>query len=223
MEDGDGSGHEPTTSTSGARRLQRNVGPTDDPTSSPEAVEAPKRLDSTAAKRAPRDIRVHTPKPKLEVPSTTQLGVSGPRMVVRGFFGRCPVCGSGRLFKRWVTMVDRCPECSFLFERLEGHWIGAIAVNTIAVIGLMMLLMLGTMVFTYPDLIPWQLIPVLILVGAAGPFVFYPASKTIWTAVDIMMRPLKWGEVDPRYVVVDPLRDNGDDSIWVNRSNGSPA
>lgn len=116
-------------------------------------------------------------------------------------------------------MTDRCHECSFRFERLEGHWIGAIAVNTIAVIGLMMLLMVGTMIFTYPDLIPLQLVPVLIIVGALGPFVFYPASKTIWTAVDIMMRPLKWGEVDPRYVVVDPLRDESDDSVWVNQSN----
>lgn len=140
-------------------------------------------------------------------------------MVVRGFTAHCPVCGSGKLFKRWVTMTDRCHECSFRFERLEGHWIGAIAVNTIAVIGLMMLLMVGTMIFTYPDLIPLQLVPVLIIVGALGPFVFYPASKTIWTAVDIMMRPLKWGEVDPRYVVVDPLRDESDDSVWVNQSN----
>lgn len=140
-------------------------------------------------------------------------------MVRRGLVARCPVCGSGHLFERWVTMTDRCPECSFHFERLEGHWIGAIAVNTIAVIGLMMLLMLGTMIVTYPDLIPIQLVPILILVGALGPFVFYPASKTIWTAVDILMRPLKWGEVDPRYVVVDPLRDDGDDSVWMNRSN----
>lgn len=157
-------------------------------------------------------------KPKPEVPSTTQLGVSGTRMVVRGFVGRCPVCGSRHLFQHWVTMTDRCHECSFRFERLEGHWIGAIAVNTIAVIGLMMVLIVGTMIVTYPELIPLQLIPVLIFVGIVGPFVFYPASKTIWTAIDILMRPLKWGEVDPRYVLVDPLRDDSDDNDWVNRS-----
>lgn len=139
-------------------------------------------------------------------------------MVTRGFFIRCPVCGSRHLFKRWVTMVDRCPECSFLFERLEGHWIGAIAINTVAVIGLMLVLLVGTMIFTYPELVPLQLVPVLVIVGALGPIVFYPASKTLWTAVDLLMRPLKKGEVDPRYVVVDPERDTGKSSTWRNES-----
>lgn len=115
-------------------------------------------------------------------------------------------------------MVDRCPECSFLFERLEGHWIGAIAINTVAVIGLMLVLLVGTMIFTYPELVPLQLIPVLVVVGAIGPIVFYPASKTLWTAVDLLMRPLKKGEVDPRYVVVDPERDTGKSSTWRNES-----
>lgn len=115
-------------------------------------------------------------------------------------------------------MVDRCPECSFMFERLEGHWIGAIAINTVAVIGLMLAMIVGTMIITYPDLLPLQLIPALLVVGALGPFVFYPASKTIWTAVDIWMRPLKHGEVDPRYVVVDPPRDASDNSVWRNQS-----
>lgn len=139
-------------------------------------------------------------------------------MVTRGVFGHCPVCGSGHLFSRWVTMVDRCPECSFLFERLEGHWIGAIAVNTIAVIGLMLVLLVGTMIFTYPDLVPLQLVPVLVVVGAVCPILFYPVSKTLWTAIDILMRPLKKGEVDPRYVKVDPLRDSGVKDNWRNTS-----
>ncbi len=161
--------------------------------------------------------RRRTPPP--EVPTTIQIGVSPAKMMTRGLFGRCPVCGSRHLFRRWVTMTERCPECSFLFERLEGHWIGAIAINTVAVIGLMLILIVGTMIATYPELIPLQLIPILVIVGAAGPFVFYPASKTLWTAVDLLMRPLKWGEVDPRYVVVDPQRDASDKSEWRNTSS----
>lgn len=187
----------------------------------PESA-TPIRSTSASPKKA-HDPRVHRPKPKVEVATTTQLGLSPTRMVTRGAFGRCPVCGSGNLFRNWVTMVDRCPECSFLFERLEGHWIGAIAINTIAVIGTMMLLIVGTMIITYPELIPIQLVPVLIVVGIVGPFLFYPFSKTLWTAVDLLMRPLKWGEVDPRYVVVDPPRDSSDDSVWVNRSNVDPS
>lgn len=146
--------------------------------------------------------------PPPEVPTKTQLGITPKRMMARGLFGRCPVCGSGKLFKRWVVMVDRCPRCSFLFERLEGHWIGAIAVNTVAVIGLMLIVLVTTLIITYPEMVPLAIIWVQLFIGGVGTFVFYPASKTLWTAVDILMRPLKFGEVDPRFVVVDPLRDD---------------
>lgn len=146
--------------------------------------------------------------PPPEVPTSVQLGITPTRMVLRGFFGRCPVCGSRHLFKRWVIMVDRCPTCSFLFERLEGHFIGAIAVNTIAVIGLMLIVLVTTLIITYPEQVPLGIIPIQLVIGSVGTFVFYPASKTLWTAIDILMRPLKFGEVDPRFVEVDPLRDN---------------
>ncbi len=130
------------------------------------------------------------------------------RLLVRGLFGRCPVCGSNQLFRRWVVMVDRCPTCSFLFERLEGHWIGAIAVNTVAVIGLMLIVLVTSLIITYPDPVPIGIIAIQLFIGGVGTFVFYPASKTLWTAIDVLMRPLKFGEVDPRFVEVDPLRDD---------------
>ncbi|HTN99423.1 MAG TPA: DUF983 domain-containing protein [Microthrixaceae bacterium] len=146
--------------------------------------------------------------PPPEVPTTVQLGISPTRMMTRGLFGRCPVCGSRHLFKRWVTMVERCPSCSFNFERLEGHWIGAIAVNTIAVIGLMLIVLVVSLIASYPEQIPLGVIVIQLIIGGLGTFVFYPASKTLWTAVDVLMRPLKFGEVDPRFVVVDPGRDD---------------
>lgn len=152
--------------------------------------------------------RHHRRLPPPEVPTKTQLGITPKRMMTRGLFGKCPVCGSGHLFHRWVIMVDRCPSCSFLFERLEGHWIGAIAVNTVAVIGLMLLVLVTTLIITYPEQVPVGIIAIQLVIGGLGTFVFYPASKTLWTAIDILMRPLKFGEVDPRFVIVDPLRDN---------------
>jgi hypothetical protein len=46
-----------------------------------------------------------------------------------------------------------------------------------------------------------------VIIAVAGPLVFFPASRTLWTAIDLLMRPLRPGEVDPRFVLVDPLRD----------------
>ena len=105
-------------------------------------------------------------------------------------------------------MKERCPTCSFHFERVDGHWIGAIGVNTVCVMGLM-LIVLGVTTFSYfPDSPP--IAPLLIaevIIALAGPIVFFQSSRTLWSAMDLLMRPLKPGEVDPRLVVVDPLRD----------------
>lgn len=36
----------------------------------------------------------------------------------RGFFGRCPNCGKGRLFRAFLKVVDRCEHCG---EELSHH------------------------------------------------------------------------------------------------------
>jgi uncharacterized protein (DUF983 family) len=45
-----------------------------------------------------------------------------PRSVVtaikRGFLGRCPRCGEGRLFRSFVKTVDRCEHCG---EEIHHH------------------------------------------------------------------------------------------------------
>ena len=127
--------------------------------------------------------------------------------MLRGLFGRCPVCGSRHLFRRWFTMTERCPDCSLLFERVDGHWIGAIGVNTVVVMGLMLIVLFATTMLTYPDPIPFALLGVEVAIAGLGPLIFFPASRTLWSAMDLLMRPLKFGEVDPRVVVVDPGRD----------------
>ena len=36
----------------------------------------------------------------------------------RGFFGRCPHCGEGRLFRAFLKVADHCPKCG---EALHHH------------------------------------------------------------------------------------------------------
>lgn len=173
----------------------------------PEPAE-PEPAEPEPAPTAPRPAARRERRPRPEVPTLVQLDLKPRTMLTRGLFGRCPACGGRGLFRRWFTMVERCPTCDLRYERVEGHWIGAIGVNTVCVMGLMMIV-LGAVTFSlFPEPPPtWPLVSVEVIIAALGPLVFFPASRTLWTAIDLMMRPLKPGEVDPRFVKVDPLRD----------------
>lgn len=48
-------------------------------------------------------------------PSTSP---DGPTAVWRGFRGRCPRCGEGRLFGRFLKVAEECPDCGL---RLAHH------------------------------------------------------------------------------------------------------
>ena len=114
-------------------------------------------------------------------------------MLGRGVLKRCPICGSGKLFTRWFRMKERCPGCGYLFEREEGFFLGAYVINLAIAQGLVILLAVVPLIVrlaTDPDA---SIVPFVVggLLGAvAGPMVFYPWSKTVWTAFDLMLRPL---------------------------------
>ena len=146
-------------------------------------------------------------KPKVVVATTVQLGLSPRRMLFRGCVGRCPVCGSRKIFHRWFSMVERCPTCALHFERVEGHWIGAIGVNTVVITATMLILLMAVTFALFPNPIPQVMIAVELAIAGLGPLLFFPASRTLWSAIDLLMRPLNFGEVYPRFVVVDPDRD----------------
>ena len=42
--------------------------------------------------------------------------VSLTRAMLRGFIGRCPHCGKGRLFRRFLKVADNCAECGEEFH-----------------------------------------------------------------------------------------------------------
>jgi uncharacterized protein (DUF983 family) len=52
----------------------------------------------------------------------TMIATDPPRQIWtairRGFLGRCPNCGEGRLFARYLKVVDACPHCG---ETLSLH------------------------------------------------------------------------------------------------------
>jgi uncharacterized protein (DUF983 family) len=81
-------------------------------------------------------------------------------ILIRGLLLRCPNCGKGKLFRRGFTMYEKCPVCGWRFEREEGYWTGAIALN----LGL-----------PKPFILP---------------FLFFRHAKSFWMSIDFMLHPV---------------------------------
>jgi uncharacterized protein (DUF983 family) len=117
------------------------------------------------------------------------------RMLLRGLHRHCPLCGQGGLFRRWLQMVDRCPRCDLKFERIEGHWLGAIAINTmLALITLLGVIVVGT-ALAYPHPPVGRLTIAAVATAALAPVLWFPVSRTLWTAIDLSMRPIEPDEL----------------------------
>ena len=106
------------------------------------------------------------------------------RQLARGLRCRCPRCGSGGLFRRWLQMLPRCPRCGLAFEGEEGDWTGALVIN-FALTGVVFVLVLVALVAaTAPDIPVGLLLAVLVPIVALAPVVFYPVSRTVWVAIE---------------------------------------
>ena len=129
------------------------------------------------------------------------LPLTARRVFGRAARRRCPVCGGGDIFRRWMQMAEHCPTCGFRFERIEGHWLGSLALNTVVNAFLVILVLVVGFALTYDD----PSIPLLLTltVGTAilGPLVLFPYTRTFWTAFDLLVRPLTPDDqVDVRYL-----------------------
>lgn len=121
------------------------------------------------------------------------------KLLWRGFTKRCPVCGESKIFHRWFTMVERCPRCGLRFERIDGHLTGALGINTVVSIIVVITVGIFGGILTFPELPLAPLVTTITLVAALFPIFFYPFSKTVWTAIDLRMRPPEIDEVRAGY------------------------
>jgi uncharacterized protein (DUF983 family) len=109
------------------------------------------------------------------------------KLLFRALIRHCPLCGGGKLFKRWFTMVPECPTCTYYFEREEGFFLGAFVMSTVITLAsLMAFLAIGfAITLPHPPLVTLAIIGALI--GFVVPLIIYPITKTLWTAVYLMM------------------------------------
>lgn len=117
------------------------------------------------------------------------------KMVGRGLIKRCPRCGSGGIFRSFFDLHPRCPNCGLLFEREEGYWVGSMIVITTITFGLFLLIFVGGMLVTWPD-VPWNwLLGITIGANLVIPIVAYPNAKTLWSALEMSWHPLEPAEI----------------------------
>jgi hypothetical protein len=73
--------------------------------------------------------------------------------------------------------------------------VGALIVNTAVAFGAFLVLFVGGIALTWPD-VPWGALMVITLAAMALlPVVFYPFSKTIWIAMELSWHPLEESEI----------------------------
>jgi uncharacterized protein (DUF983 family) len=126
------------------------------------------------------------PLPRLPAGTWPRLRV----LLGRAFSRRCPYCGGGGIFAGWWSLRERCPTCGVSFEREEGYFLGAYALNLIAAeiigLGTALFLIFGTPL-SGADLIWQELVAVAFAVGL--PLLFFPFSRTVWIALDLLVDP----------------------------------
>ena len=97
---------------------------------------------------------------------------------------RCPRCGRGKVFRRFVLMNETYTACELVFDRGVGYWLGAMMFNMAFGFVAVLAAILFTLIATSPDP-DWDLtIIVAIVVGITIPIGFFPFSRTFWIAAE---------------------------------------
>lgn len=127
----------------------------------------------------------------------------------RGARRRCPNCGGGGLFQRWIVMEQTCPNCNLILDRNEpDYFLGSYVINFVTAEFTIAAGALAVILMTWPD-VPWTALKwALIGLMIPGPIVFYPFAKTLWLAIDLTLRPPTWADLSGHGENVDAPTPN---------------
>ncbi|HEV2686293.1 MAG TPA: DUF983 domain-containing protein [Actinomycetota bacterium] len=115
-------------------------------------------------------------------------------MLARGVRKHCARCGAPHLFTSWFKMRERCPNCGYRFDRgtSSGFFLGAYMLNLVVsemALGVVLLVLIIRAAIGHAGAW-WPYILVAAITQVTVPLIFYPFSKTIWAAFDLLVLPL---------------------------------
>jgi uncharacterized protein (DUF983 family) len=102
---------------------------------------------------------------------------------------RCPACGKGPLYKSLLDTYKGCSKCGMLFEREQGYFVGAVYVNVMVTLFLIVSTYLITIIVA-PDYDSGVQI-VLFVMALAIPLSLFRHARSIWLALDYFIDPPK--------------------------------
>jgi uncharacterized protein (DUF983 family) len=127
-------------------------------------------------------------------------------MVGRAVRRRCPRCGAAGIFRSYFELLDNCPECGVRFEREQGYWVGSMIIVTTLTLTLFIVLLVGGILLTWPE-VPWGwLLGITIGANVIIPVLAYSRSKTLWVAFDLSWHPLEPAEIEAARLAVAASR-----------------
>ncbi len=115
--------------------------------------------------------------------------VSALRLLGRALLLRCPHCGARGTWHSYYRQKDRCPGCGLVFNRGEqGYIVGAYMFNIVAAELVFAALLVGVLLRTWPrppwTWLTWGGAALMVLL----PLIFYPFSRTLFLAFDLIFR-----------------------------------
>jgi len=112
-------------------------------------------------------------------------------MIGRALVLRCPRCGGRGIRRSWFKFKHACPTCELALERgeSEDYWLGAYMFNLVVAELVSVGIAVVVIVAVWPD-VPWNLVWALsVVLAIAMPILFFPFSRDLWLAFDLMFRP----------------------------------
>lgn len=109
---------------------------------------------------------------------------------------RCPVCGRASIIQRPFNIKHQCNECSALFKREEGFFVGAIMANVVATEGSILVTYFVLLLARFAE----QSIFIILFAIAVGfPLAFYHHAWALWLGMDHLIEGLpRSGQYHPR-------------------------
>lgn len=129
--------------------------------------------------------------PDMQEMEHTQLSLGDMLTLLwRALLLRCPRCGRGKLYTHGYTMYEACPVCGWRYEREEGYWTGAMAVNL--VIAELIVAAIVVPLSAYVAIAHLSLLPLAFLLPLPFvlPFLLYWHAKSLWMAIDFLLHPV---------------------------------
>lgn len=108
-------------------------------------------------------------------------------VLLRGWRKRCPRCAERHIFRSWLHLIERCPNCDLRFEREQGGFLGAMTINFLVAVVVWIAMFVVVLAFTVPNVPVTPLLIASVVVLVAVPLWFYPRSKTLWAAIEFLV------------------------------------